>query len=171
MLPLRERDNYVASACGDDPELLDELRSLLDHDTPDESLFYGAVIDAMEVGGNGVAAPDSAEGQLLGPWLIGRELGRGGTANVYLAVRAEGEYRKQAAVKVIRRGMDTALVVAASGASGASWPRSNIPTSHACWMAAPRPADCRVSRWNMWKACRSIVTATNGTLVRRSVAG
>lgn len=43
----------------------------------------------------------------IGAYRIVRELGRGGMGAVYLAERADGEFRKQVAVKLIKRGMDT----------------------------------------------------------------
>lgn len=36
-----------------------------------------------------------------------REIGRGGLGRVYLAERADDAYRKQVAIKLIRRGLDT----------------------------------------------------------------
>jgi serine/threonine protein kinase len=49
---------------------------------------------------------------MLGPYRIEREIGRGGMAVVYLAARADGEFQKRVAVKLIKRGMDTASVIA-----------------------------------------------------------
>src|SRR6266850_6897926 len=36
-----------------------------------------------------------------------REIGRGGMGTVFLAVRADDQYRKQVAIKLVNRGMDT----------------------------------------------------------------
>ncbi len=49
----------------------------------------------------------SLEGKLIGPYKIVREIGRGGMGDVYLAVRADDEYRKRVAIKLVKRGMDT----------------------------------------------------------------
>jgi TolB-like protein len=46
-------------------------------------------------------------GARVGAWRIVREIGRGGMGAVYLAERADGEYEKRAALKVVKRGMDT----------------------------------------------------------------
>ena len=47
----------------------------------------------------------------VGPYRVERELGRGGMGTVYLAVRADDEYRKRVAIKVLRRGMETDDIV------------------------------------------------------------
>ena len=46
-------------------------------------------------------------GQRFGVYQVIRELGRGGLGAVYLAARADDEYRKEVAIKLIRRGLDT----------------------------------------------------------------
>ena len=50
---------------------------------------------------NGVGGPP------FGPYRIVREIGRGGLGAVYLAARADDAYRKEVAIKLIRRGLDT----------------------------------------------------------------
>ncbi len=109
-LPPTERGGFVKAACGEDEEILDEVLSLLRYDTraPD-------VGDALQSGaGSVLSGPPpglSLEGTLLGPWRVERELGRGGMSVVYLAVRADGQFAKRVAIKLIKRGMDTAAVV------------------------------------------------------------
>src|ERR1041385_8408395 len=46
-------------------------------------------------------------GQRIGPYQVLRELGHGGMGSVYLATRADAQYGKQVAIKLIKRGMDT----------------------------------------------------------------
>lgn len=46
-------------------------------------------------------------GTRLGSYRIVRELARGGMGVVYLAERADGEFERQVAIKVLRRGLDT----------------------------------------------------------------
>jgi serine/threonine protein kinase/tetratricopeptide (TPR) repeat protein len=57
-------------------------------------------------------APGAAvEGLRCGSYRILREIGRGGMGAVYLAERADGSYAQQVAVKLIKRGMDTDLLL------------------------------------------------------------
>src|SRR5205085_1986310 len=51
------------------------------------------------------------EGNRIGAYKILREIGRGGMGTVYLAVRDDDEYERQVAIKLIKRGMDTDLVL------------------------------------------------------------
>lgn len=48
-----------------------------------------------------------APGIRVGPYRIVREIGRGGMGVVYLAERADQEFQKRVALKVVKRGMDT----------------------------------------------------------------
>lgn len=43
----------------------------------------------------------------IGPYRILRELGKGGMGAVFLAERADGQFTRQVAVKVVKRGIDT----------------------------------------------------------------
>ena len=57
---------------------------------------------------------------------------------VYRAVRADGEFDQEVAVKLVRGGYDTQLPSSNAFATSArSWHRSITPTSLACSMAAP----------------------------------
>ena len=47
------------------------------------------------------------EGRRIGPYRVLRALGRGGTGAVYLAVRVDDQFRKNVALKLLRRGMET----------------------------------------------------------------
>src|SRR4029077_17966902 len=47
----------------------------------------------------------------IGAYRIVREIGRGGMGAVYLAARADGEFEKDVAIKVLKRGTDTEEIV------------------------------------------------------------
>jgi serine/threonine protein kinase/tetratricopeptide (TPR) repeat protein len=49
---------------------------------------------------------DAMEGRRIGPYKIVREIGHGGMGVVYLAERADHQYEKRVAIKVIRRHLD-----------------------------------------------------------------
>ncbi len=82
------REQYLASACGGDKQLQTEV----------ESLLYSATQE-----GPPVAAPAGAQkpAMRLGPYRIVRELGRGGMGVVFLAVRDDGAFRKNVALKLL----------------------------------------------------------------------
>jgi eukaryotic-like serine/threonine-protein kinase len=48
---------------------------------------------------------------IIGNYRVVRELGRGGMGAVYLAERADAQYKRQVAIKLIKRGMDTDSVL------------------------------------------------------------
>ncbi|NOT63579.1 MAG: protein kinase [Acidobacteria bacterium] len=54
---------------------------------------------------------DSLIGRRVGAYQLVREIGRGGMGAVYLAERADHEFRKQVAVKLIKRGMDSDFIL------------------------------------------------------------
>lgn len=51
-------------------------------------------------------------GELVGPYRIEEERGRGGMGVVYRVSRADGAFRKDVALKLVKRGMDTDEVLA-----------------------------------------------------------
>lgn len=104
--PVEERETFLASACGDDRELADEVRSLLrSHDDAPDFLDISAaeVVGRME--------EQDRPGRAVGPWRLIGLLGRGGMGSVHLAERSDGVYRRRAAVKLLNRGMDTDAIV------------------------------------------------------------
>jgi serine/threonine protein kinase/TolB-like protein/Tfp pilus assembly protein PilF len=57
------------------------------------------------------AEADTLIGRHIGAYRIVREIGRGGMGAVYLAERADEQFQKQVAVKLIKRGMDTDAIL------------------------------------------------------------
>lgn len=103
-----ERAAFLRSECGDDRELQQEVLQLLEYDTEEDP----PLLSALQSEAAGLVGDEPAAGRLLGPWRIEHEIGRGGMAVVYLGNRVDGAYRKQAAIKLIKRGMDTQAVIA-----------------------------------------------------------
>src|SRR4028118_840385 len=54
---------------------------------------------------------NSMIGRRIGVYELKREIGRGGMGAVYLAERADGEFYQTVAVKLIKRGMDTDMIL------------------------------------------------------------
>ena len=100
------RSQWLDRVCADDPDLREELDRLLAADTS-----AAQQLDAVVKGA--VSAWHDAElsGRRIGPYLLLREIGRGGMGVVYLCVRDDDVFRKQVAIKVVKRGMDTDLVL------------------------------------------------------------
>ncbi len=99
-----ERAAFVATQCGSDCELAEEVRSLLrSHDATGDFIEKPAVLQA---GLEPEPAP-SWIGRRVGAYRIVAEIGRGGMSEVFKAVRADDEFHKEVAVKVLRPGYDT----------------------------------------------------------------
>jgi eukaryotic-like serine/threonine-protein kinase len=96
--------DFLSAACGGDSALREEVESLLEaHDEPGE-LFED---NSFGVASLFKAEGEGLEGKEFGRYKIVREIGRGGMGTVYLAQRDEAEYRRTAAVKVVRGGLET----------------------------------------------------------------
>jgi len=96
----------LLAAPGRDPGIVAEVRSLLGYASGLSASFLSA--PALPLG----APAAQREGQRLGAWRISTRLGSGGMGEVWLADRADGAYTGQAAVKVLKQGMDSVAVLA-----------------------------------------------------------
>jgi serine/threonine-protein kinase len=104
--PPQDRAAFLDAACGDDADLRAEVESLLTADEDPNELLGGRAVDLLDLSG---AA--GMEGRRVGPWRVERLLARGGMGEVYLAERADGEFTQVAALKVIRGGMDSEVIL------------------------------------------------------------
>lgn len=96
-----ERAAVLERLCADDTALLREAEKLLACDTTAfEEFAELAATRLRQNEGNRI-------GERLGAYAIVRELGRGGMGAVYLAERADGQFEKRVAIKVLKRGTDT----------------------------------------------------------------
>ncbi|MEO8439568.1 MAG: protein kinase [Spartobacteria bacterium] len=100
-----ERAEFLERECADNHELRAEVESLLAADA-DVSRFIDDPILSIPPEIFPEASTELA-GQQFGAYRIVREIGRGGLGTVYLAERADEAYRKEVAIKLIRRGLDT----------------------------------------------------------------
>lgn len=130
-LPVSERPAFLSRHCTHDPSLREELEALLAEgedsggflETPALSQVVAALkapeitVDfsygsASHRTHTGLPSPDAmAEaygfiGHRIGPYQILAEVGRGGMGVVCLAERADDQYRKRVALKLMRQGLD-----------------------------------------------------------------
>ncbi len=109
-LPADGRTLYLDQACSGDAELRAEVESLLlSHEQADDFL-KNPVVDLRSAMPDAVRKADRA-GRRIGVYQIVEEIGHGGMGEVYRAVRADGQYDKQVAIKLVRLGLDTGFVL------------------------------------------------------------
>ena len=106
------RITLVEKRCGQDTDLLEEAESLL---AEVEALLKEGT-DSFEDCAQNAASTFWQEGpqrggQRVGAYVIVRELGHGGMGTVFLAERADGQFEKQVAIKILNRGADTAEIL------------------------------------------------------------
>jgi eukaryotic-like serine/threonine-protein kinase len=102
----------VERRCGQDTNLLEEAESLL----AEAEALLKEPTDSFEDCAQNAASTFWQEGpprggQRVGAYVIVRELGRGGMGTVFLAERADGQFEKQVAIKILNRGADTAEIL------------------------------------------------------------
>jgi serine/threonine protein kinase len=110
-VPASHRAAWLQAACGDDAELRSEVHSLLqsDSDQPDEFLKR-QVATAIVATAKQLDREDLP--RMVGPYRLLQRIGRGGMGTVYLAERADGEFHKRVALKMVQPGMDTEFILA-----------------------------------------------------------
>ncbi|HEU0121494.1 MAG TPA: protein kinase [Bryobacteraceae bacterium] len=102
-LPAEEQRAFVEKEAGTDSGLAAEVLSLLAFDAGTAGNLGRAV---RSVAARVVEETDLVD-ELVGSYRILRKIGEGGMGSVYLALRDDGVYRKEAAVKIVRPGMET----------------------------------------------------------------
>jgi TolB-like protein/Flp pilus assembly protein TadD/tRNA A-37 threonylcarbamoyl transferase component Bud32 len=96
-----ERTAVLRQSCADDTALLREAEKLLASDTT-------AFEEFADLAGSRLRRDERDRiGERVGAYAIVKELGRGGMGAVYLAERADGQFEKRVAIKVLKRGTDT----------------------------------------------------------------
>jgi serine/threonine protein kinase/tetratricopeptide (TPR) repeat protein len=106
-----EREPYLARACANDPELRREVDSLLKAASAAGSAFMDRpAADLIQTPQDGASARTRL-GLRLGPYEIVAEIGRGGMGEVYRAVRIDGQFDQQVAIKLVRGGMGSSFIV------------------------------------------------------------
>ncbi len=108
-----ERMRRLAELCGGDPELRRAVEILIQQDAEADSLLQRPLAESsgIHLFADRLEDVDPLIGGRLGKYEIVREIGSGGMGAVYLARRADGAFQKDAAIKIVKRGMDTKFVV------------------------------------------------------------
>ncbi len=101
-----ERSSFLTQACGGDDSLRTEIESLL-------SSFDGASTFLEDCPAADLLSAQSRAmtGRRIGAYRILREIGHGGMAVVYLGERADQNYRKRVAIKMVKPGIDAAQIL------------------------------------------------------------
>jgi eukaryotic-like serine/threonine-protein kinase len=103
------RTAWARAASADDSELRGELLSLLENDRAAAKGVLGSKVQAAYASMFDASAAE--EQPRLGPYRLLRELGRGGMGTVYLAKRDDQQYEQEVAIKLVRQGMDTEIIL------------------------------------------------------------
>ncbi|HEX8566868.1 MAG TPA: protein kinase [Pyrinomonadaceae bacterium] len=110
LAPGEERERYLTDACADDAELRSEVDKLLaQHERAGSFISIGA-LESGELP-EMTEEVDGLIGKRIGSYRLLREIGRGGMGAVYEAERADNSFQRRVAVKFIKRGMDTDLIL------------------------------------------------------------
>ena len=109
VLAAAERREFIEREASGDEEIKREVETLLEAYEEAGTFIVApvaSIADFVESGQNA-----SAVGREIGAYQILREIGRGGMGSVYLAQRADKEFQKKVALKLIKRGFDTDEIV------------------------------------------------------------
>ncbi len=107
--PPGTRDAFLAQACAGDDDLRGEIESLIAALPDGDDPFERPAASLFEL-----PAPDdlpSLLGTRIGPYRLVREIGEGGMGTVYEAIRDDDQFRKRVAIKMIKPGRETGLVL------------------------------------------------------------
>lgn len=102
-LPAVRRHAFVEAACGDEPTMLSEVRSLLAQEEPRETFLESPIRRAVD-GIVSEAGAIDALGTRVGPYRLTDVIAVGGMGTVYRAQRADASYDKEVAVKLLAPG-------------------------------------------------------------------
>ncbi len=100
------RETRLGKIQEEDPDLYDELKSLLVADADETSILDGFAVDSIDI--SEFFLPESSR---IGPFKLVHEIGMGGMGTVYLAKRVEGGFDQQVALKLIKFGINSGRIL------------------------------------------------------------
>ena len=102
------RAAYLEFACSGDAALRQEVDSLIaSHENARTDFLEPSAFEPSVAGASPPA--ESLAGKRIGAYQIVEEIAEGGMGSVYLAIRADDQYRKQVAIKLVRGGLGDAF--------------------------------------------------------------
>ncbi len=104
-----ERSAFLEHACDGDQSFRQEVESFLAGDSDGKEGFLEKPWATATI------AQDETQswvGRRIGSYEVIEMIGEGGMASVYRAARADEQYKKQVAIKVVKRGLDTPFALA-----------------------------------------------------------
>src|SRR5215207_8326514 len=114
-VPSGARAALLDHTCAGDPALraeaerlvrsCDDAEGFMEEPAADYAALFMSDAALVDARSDFRPSPASAQGALVGPYRIVREAGHGGMGTVYLAERADDQYRKQVALKLVRAGL------------------------------------------------------------------
>lgn len=108
-LPPSDRSAFLDSECAGDAALRADVESLLTHDAPPGAGIEDDIQREAEF--IAAAAGEHLIGRRIGPYRVTAIIGEGGMGAVYRAVRDDDQYHKEVAVKLVRRGVETEMLL------------------------------------------------------------
>ena len=108
-IPMSDRADFLAANCENESARREVENLLCFHDEAGDFIAAPAVIESGAI--EPIEETENRVGEKIGHYEIVREIGRGGMGAVYLAVRADDEFRQEVALKIVKRGMDTDFIV------------------------------------------------------------
>src|SRR5580698_11140392 len=111
-----ERAAFLDRSCSGDVSLRREVELLLASDEAVSTEFLNKSPDlaphtSPNTDGSPAELADVWVGRRVGPYKIVEQIGAGGMGEVYRAFRADDQYRKEVALKVMRAGQDSNSVI------------------------------------------------------------
>ena len=120
------REEFVREKCAGDEDLLSEVEKYIARFEAEDSFLESPVwtdsqflrsqvkreiVESFDEEISPKREEKSYIGERVGVYELKQELGKGGMGIVFLATRADGEFSQKAAIKLIKRGMDTDFIV------------------------------------------------------------
>ena len=110
-LPAAERPSMLSRLCGADTALREEVeRVLASHHSAGPFMEKPALTPVGQIIPR--AVKESLVGKRVGPYEILSEIGRGGMGTVYLASRADDQFRKLVALKIVNPDKEADTMIA-----------------------------------------------------------